>query len=137
MAKELPQLPGINFATYPFTRHLTNRADAKHGNGTSGPPPGEAQEHECRSVRRNRFLGMYGAGPGEVATSHVYNSTIEAEDFASDALILDSAWDLSALFPVEGRYYVYAVWTPVPEPGTGLLVMTGLLSLAGWRRRRV
>jgi hypothetical protein len=25
----------------------------------------------------------------------------------------------------------------VPEPGTGLLVMTGLLGLAGWRRRRV
>ncbi|MFQ5699231.1 MAG: SUMF1/EgtB/PvdO family nonheme iron enzyme [Myxococcota bacterium] len=25
----------------------------------------------------------------------------------------------------------------VPEPGTGLLVMTGMLGLAGWRRRRV
>jgi hypothetical protein len=26
--------------------------------------------------------------------------------------------------------------TMVPEPSTGLLVVTGLLGLAGWRRRR-
>jgi formylglycine-generating enzyme required for sulfatase activity len=28
------------------------------------------------------------------------------------------------------------VASPIPEPGTGLLVMTGMLGLAGWRRRR-
>ncbi len=30
----------------------------------------------------------------------------------------------------------FRVASPIPEPGTGLLVMTGVLGLAGWRRRR-
>ena len=29
----------------------------------------------------------------------------------------------------------FRVASPIPEPGTGLLVMAGLLGLAGWRRR--
>jgi PEP-CTERM motif-containing protein len=28
------------------------------------------------------------------------------------------------------------VYSPVPEPGTGLLTLAGLLGLAGWRRLR-
>ena len=30
----------------------------------------------------------------------------------------------------------FRVASPIPEPGTGLLVMTGVLGLTGWRRRR-
>jgi len=30
----------------------------------------------------------------------------------------------------------FRVASPIPEPGTGLLVMAGVLGLAGWRRRR-
>jgi sulfatase modifying factor 1 len=53
--------------------------------------------------------------------------------FAPDSL---AASYPSAGDPTGEFYYVgFRVASPIPEPGTGLLVMTGVLGLAGWRRR--
>ncbi len=54
--------------------------------------------------------------------------------FGPDSLAASDRLDFDPTFEV--HFVGFRVASPIPEPGTGLLVMTGMLGLAGWRRRR-
>lgn len=55
-------------------------------------------------------------------------------DNGPDNLAASNQFDASP--GVEDSVIGFRVASPIPEPGTGLLVMAGLLGLVGWRRRR-
>lgn len=59
------------------------------------------------------------------------NAPLEANDGIGDGTNLRTADSGVGI----GEFYAFAVWTPVPEPSTGLLMALGLVGLASQRRR--
>lgn len=67
-----------------------------------------------------------------VNAGYAWNNAVEADDHITDASVLRTAdLGVGGLNPI----FTYAVWSPVPEPGTGLLMGLGLI-LMGARTRR-
>jgi hypothetical protein len=61
-----------------------------------------------------------------------FNHASEGNDGATLVIAIDRTFDVSG--PV-GADRVWASWTPVPEPGTALLLSLGLLGLSARKRR--
>ena len=72
---------------------------------------------------------VYGIGVTYVTESYARNRDDELDAIGNDTAF-EFTWDLTA-----SSQSVYAVWSPVPEPGTALLMSLSLLGLSARKRR--
>jgi formylglycine-generating enzyme required for sulfatase activity len=63
------------------------------------------------------------------------NRGVRGGPFDAEPAFLD-AWARASVGPTNEFYWIGFRLAMIPEPGTGVLVIAGLLGLAGWRRAR-
>jgi formylglycine-generating enzyme required for sulfatase activity len=134
-----------SYNPYPF-------ADGFNGAACEVPPGTTTHSANCfKAVENLTDGGAYTTSPSANGTFDQGGNVMEWNEdlFTSDSRVLRGGdWENfpSALAATtlmigggpsnEGNFVGFRV-AMIPEPGTGLLVMAGLLGLAGWRRHRV
>jgi len=89
----------------------------------------------CENVNRCASLTPYGAGSG---TFDAYITTnFGAPESGEDTTQSAEPWGSSTFNSGSQAALTFAVWSPVPEPGTAVLMGLGLLGLSVRNRREV
>jgi hypothetical protein len=92
------------------------------------------------TILEDTFIPDSGSAPEDISMAMAWNFDLSQNDYFADiSFVLSDTMPSSfhlKQFDGDGAIYLSSNINVVPEPGTILLVGTGLAGLAGWRRRR-